>query len=68
VLTPVAVIVNVVPITVLETLVPFVEVELVFKAVAAAVLTPVAVKLLNNLTSEIVKVYPEGSKVLLPER
>ena len=65
-LTPVAFIVNVVPTTVLDTLVPLVVDE--FNAAACGVLITVPTNELNNLTSEIVNVYPELSNTwLLPK-
>ena len=63
VLTPVALIVNVVPITVLDTLVPNVSCELA--DCAAGVSIPVATNDENNLTSEIVNEYPAVSYVVV---
>ena len=47
-----------VPITVLDTFVPIVVVELAFADVAASVLIPTPLKLDNNLISAIVAAYP----------
>ena len=47
-----------VPITVLDTFVPIVVVELEFADVAASVLIPTPLKLDNNLISAIVAAYP----------
>ncbi len=64
-ITVVAVMLIVVPITVLDTFVPSVVVE--FKAVALGVLIPTPLNTLIVLTSDIVAVYPEASNtVLLP--
>ena len=51
----------VVPITFLETFVPKVEVE--FNCSASSVLTPTPENVFNTLTSALVAVYPEASKV-----
>ena len=59
VLTVVAVILIVVPITVLDTFVPTVEVE--FNVAASVVFTPVPWKTDNTLESPIVAVYPDAS-------
>ena len=55
----VAVILKLVPITVLDTDVPIVEVE--FNACTSGVSTPTPLKLFNSLTSDIVNVYPDVS-------
>ena len=66
VLTPVATSVQVVPITVLDTSVPFVVVE--FNASAASVSIPVPITELNCLTSLTVNTYPDDSTTeLLPK-
>ena len=53
------------PITVLETLVPTVSVESVRKVAGCS--TPLPTKLLNNLISEIVNVYPDDREFTLPQ-
>jgi hypothetical protein len=63
VLTDVAVKLIVVPITVLDTLVPIVEVELSLSA--SCVLIPTPLKEFNTLTSAIVAVYPSFSKIVV---
>lgn len=59
VLMVVAVMLKLVPTTVLDTEVPIVVVE--FKACTSGVSIPTPLKLFNNLTSEIVNVYPDVS-------
>ena len=66
VFTVVAVKLIVVPITVLDTFVPIVEVE--FKVAASVEFIPVPSKVDNTLESPIVAVYPEDSNVVFAPR
>ena len=54
-----------VPITVLETLVPIVWVAFWLASIAASDCMPCPVKVLNNLISPIVALYPDVSNVWL---